>query len=107
MVARPKLHDVDVKTSDVVKQEIALPGVSSTLRWVSSGSILLDLVLGGGYPLGRIINLFGDKSSGKTLLAIEACANFVASVGKPQHVKYVDAESAFDILDRDPVAAIS
>lgn len=60
-----------------------------------SGCTVLDLVLGGGYPLGRFTNIVGDKSTGKTLLAIEAVANF--------HRRYPDApicynetEAAFD-----------
>ena len=47
----------------------------------SSGAVLLDLVLGHGWPIGRIINIVGDRSSGKTLLAIEACANFARRFG--------------------------
>jgi recombination protein RecA len=62
----------------------------------SSGCALLDNVLGGGYPLGRMTNIVGDKSSGKTLLAIEACANFVKTYKKGSKVWYFEAESAFD-----------
>ena len=94
MVARPKITAEESQTPAPIEAEPSKPA-SSTI-WVPSGSALLDLVLSGGYPLGRIINLVGDRSSGKTLLAIEACANFVASLGKAEHVKYVDAESAFD-----------
>jgi len=56
---------------------------------------MLDLVLGGGWGRGRIINLVGDKSSGKTLLAVEACANF-SQVSGPANIRYLEAESAFD-----------
>lgn len=63
---------------------------------IPSGAVLLDLVLGEGYPLGRIVNLVGDRSSGKTLLAIEAIANFVLHLGEAKHARYIDAESAFD-----------
>ena len=68
---------------------------SSTLRFVKTGSTLLDCVLGGGYPLGRIVNIVGDKSSGKTLLAMEASANFLLQYSKGK-VYYVEAEAAFD-----------
>lgn len=64
-------------------------------RFVSSGCFMLDLVLGGGWGRGRIINLVGDKSSGKTLLAVEACANFCMISGA-ENIRYLEAESAFD-----------
>jgi recombination protein RecA len=64
------------------------------IQFVSTGCKLLDCVLGGGYPLGRIVNLVGDKSTGKTLLAIEACANFARQYkGK---IWYNEIEAAFD-----------
>ena len=65
------------------------------LTLFSSGCVLLDCVLGGGYPLGRIVNLVGDKSTGKTLLAIEAAANF-HSVFPDGKIYYNEVESAFD-----------
>lgn len=66
------------------------------LELVSSGCTVLDCVLGGGWPLGRIANIVGDKSSGKTLLAIEACANFAHAWPKG-HIWYREAEAAFDV----------
>lgn len=65
------------------------------LDFISSGCLLLDLVLGGGWPLGRISNIIGDKSTGKTLLAIEACANF-AKAFPDGHIWYRETEAAFD-----------
>lgn len=55
----------------------------------------MDLVLGGGWPLGRMSNIVGDKSTGKTLLAIEACTNF-ARVYPKGRILYREAEGAFD-----------
>lgn len=69
--------------------------VEEPSQFVSSGCFMLDLVLGGGWGLGRIVNLVGDKSSGKTLLAVEACANFSAVAGA-ENIRYLEAESAFD-----------
>lgn len=60
-----------------------------------SGSTLLDLVLGGGWAIGRVANLVGDKSTGKTLLAIEACANF-ARRHSAGNIRYAEVEAAFD-----------
>ena len=66
------------------------------LAFFSCGCALLDAVLGGGYVLGRIANLVGDKSSGKTLLAMEATANFCKTFASG-FVRYAEAEAAFDI----------
>lgn len=66
------------------------------LPMIPSGSKLLDLALGGGWARHRISNIVGDKSTGKTLLAIEACANFVHTVPKGR-VRYRETESAFDV----------
>lgn len=64
--------------------------------FVSSGCAILDCVLGGGYPLGRITNIVGDKSTAKTGLATEALINFIQQYpeGKPA---YRDTEAAFDL----------
>lgn len=44
-------------------------------EWVPSGSLSLDYILGGGYPKGKIVEIYGDPSSGKSLLAQMAEAN--------------------------------
>lgn len=65
------------------------------VQFFSSGCVLLDQVLGGGWALGRMSNIIGDKSTGKTLLAIEATANF--RIKFPEGlIRYAEAESAFD-----------
>ncbi len=61
---------------------------------IPSGSLLLDEVLGvGGYPRGRIIEIYGPESSGKTTLALHAVAE---SQKKGGRAAYVDAEHAID-----------
>lgn len=65
------------------------------LQFISSGSKLLDLALGGGWAEDRIFNIVGDKSTGKTLLMIEASANFIRKYPKGR-IFYREAESAFD-----------
>jgi len=61
---------------------------------ISSGSIALDIALGiGGYPRGRVIEIFGPESSGKTTLAIHAIAEAQKAGGI---AAYIDAEHAFD-----------
>ena len=65
------------------------------VKFFSSGCTLFDLALGGGWALPRIFNIVGDKSVGKTLMAIEAFANFKLTFAKPR-MRYVEVESAFD-----------
>ena len=61
---------------------------------IPSGSIALDHALGiGGYPRGRVIEIFGPESSGKTTLAIHAIAEAQKAGG---FAAIIDAEHAFD-----------
>ena len=61
---------------------------------ISSGSIALDIALGvGGYPRGRVIEIYGPESSGKTTLAIHAVAEAQKAGGI---AAIIDAEHAFD-----------
>ncbi len=61
---------------------------------IPSGSVGLDLALGiGGYPKGRIVEIFGPESSGKTTLAIHAIAEAQKQGGI---AAFIDAEHAFD-----------
>lgn len=58
-----------------------------------SGSLSLDLALGGGYPKGRIIEIYGPESSGKTTLALHAIAEIQREGGQ---AAFIDAEHALD-----------
>mmetsp|Transcript_34179 Transcript_34179/g.58034 ORF Transcript_34179/g.58034 Transcript_34179/m.58034 type:complete len:435 (+) Transcript_34179:148-1452(+) len=60
---------------------------------VGSGSMTLDAALGGGYPKGRVIEIYGPESSGKTTLALHALAEVQQSGGI---AAFVDAEHALD-----------
>lgn len=61
---------------------------------VSTGSFSLDLALGvGGFPRGRIVEIYGPESSGKSTLALHAIAEVQKKGGK---VAYIDAEHAMD-----------
>jgi recombination protein RecA len=69
---------------DVVKAEV-----------ISSGAISLDLALGvGGYPKGRIIEIYGPESSGKTTLTLHAVAECQKAGGV---AAFIDAEHALDV----------
>lgn len=61
---------------------------------ISSGSLLIDRALGiGGYPRGRIIEIYGPESSGKTTLALQAIAEVQKTGGR---AAFIDAENAID-----------
>ncbi|HVU59589.1 MAG TPA: recombinase RecA [Candidatus Saccharimonadales bacterium] len=60
---------------------------------VSSGSISLDLALGGGLPRGRVIEVYGPESSGKTTLTLHAIAEVQRAGGT---AAFIDAEHALD-----------
>ena len=74
-----------MKMGDVVAHDIEV---------IPSGSLGLDLALGiGGYPRGRVIEIFGPESSGKTTLALHAMAEAQKAGGI---AAFIDAEHAFD-----------
>ena len=74
-----------MKMGDNVVEEISV---------IPSGSIGLDAALGvGGYPRGRVIEIYGPESSGKTTLAIHAIAQAQKAGGI---AAFIDAEHAFD-----------
>ncbi len=65
-----------------------------TVETTSSGSLALDIALGaGGYPKGRIIEIFGPESSGKTTVALHAIAEVQKLGGR---AAFIDAEHALD-----------
>jgi recombination protein RecA len=65
------------------------------IKFISTGCHLLNLALGGGWAEGRISNIIGDKSTGKTLECIEASANFAMTYPKAK-IRYRESEAAFD-----------
>jgi recombination protein RecA len=95
-------HDRDLRTalSQIEKQfgkgAIMQLGETSTsdVQGISSGALSLDIALGGrGLPRGRIIEIFGQESSGKTTVALHAVANAQKQGGV---AAFIDAEHALD-----------
>ena len=91
---------LDQVLSDIEKQfgkgSIMKLGENSHLNVdvVSSGSLSLDVALGvGGYPKGRIIEIYGPESSGKTTFALQAIAEHQKKGGR---AAFIDAEHALD-----------
>jgi len=64
-----------------------------TVDVISTGALTLDAALGGGYPKGRIVEIYGPESSGKTTLALHAIASCQAIGGT---AAFIDAEHALD-----------
>lgn len=60
---------------------------------ISSGALTLDAALGGGFPKGRVVEIYGPESSGKTTLALHAIAEAQKMGGT---AAFVDAEHALD-----------
>jgi recombination protein RecA len=96
-----KSRAIDLALSQIEKQFgkgsiMRLGGLDLTqgLEAISSGSISLDAALGvGGYPRGRVIEIFGPESSGKTTLSLHAIAEAQRNGGT---AAFVDAEHALD-----------
>ncbi len=67
---------------------------STDIGSIPTGSLLLDKALGiGGYPKGRIVEIYGPESSGKTTLALHAIANVQKNGGR---AAFIDAEHSID-----------
>ena len=94
-----RLKAVDLAVSQIEKQfgsgSIMKLGEGHKInvKTTPSGSLSLDLALGGGYPQGRIIEIYGPESSGKTTLALHAVAQVQKRGGL---AAFVDAEHALD-----------
>jgi len=101
MKKEAKKVEKEIKES-TMKMSITLPRLEPSM-FISTGSTELNLALSGipngGWRKGRVVNVVGDKSTGKTLLAIEAITYTLRVLGKEQRVKviYDETESAFDI----------
>lgn len=94
-----KKQALDLALSQITKQfgdgSIMKLGEQSKIdvELFSSGSLALDLALGGGYPKGRIIEIYGPESSGKTTLALHAISEIQKQGGQ---AAFIDAEHALD-----------
>lgn len=68
-------------------------GMKVAVETISTGSLSLDIALGGGLPQGRIVEIYGPESSGKTTLALHAVAEVQKNGGL---AAFIDAEHAVD-----------
>ncbi|MEE8474193.1 MAG: DNA recombination/repair protein RecA, partial [Myxococcota bacterium] len=98
----PKDKAIALAVSTIEKQfgkgailSMTADGIDRAVQSFSSGSVSLDLALGiGGYPRGRVLEIFGPESSGKTTLALHAVAEVQRTGGV---AAFIDAEHALDI----------
>ena len=107
MAEKKKVENVDQKDvllSDTISQIEKQFGKGSIMKLgdrsnvdvdaISSGSLKIDEALGiGGYPKGRIVEIYGPESSGKTTLALHAIAEVQKKGGR---AAFIDAENAID-----------
>ena len=75
-------------------------GGKADVQCLSTGSLAVDWALGGGVAKGRIIDIVGHTSSGKTTLALTMCAELQKKIkreeGRKANILYVDSENALD-----------
>ena len=97
--AEGKLKALGLAQEQIIKQfgdgAIRRLGDTKTVdvELISSGALSLDLALGGGYPKGRVIEVYGPESSGKTTLTLHAIAEIQKQGGT---AAFIDAEHALD-----------
>ena len=97
-----QIHDRELKNALMqIEKEIGKGAImrlgqdsAADVPGIPSGALSLDIALGGrGFPRGRIIEIFGPESSGKTTVALHAVANAQRQGGV---AAYIDAEHALD-----------
>lgn len=91
------MSSLNKKMTKDSKGEIAIAPLGEMdavdVETVSTGSVVLDNLAGGGFPVGRIVELFGPESSGKTSIALNAIADVQRKGG---NALFIDAEQALD-----------
>lgn len=92
-----KNNALDLAIASIQKQfgtgSIVTSGIVPDVKFISTRCRGLDKALGGGWALGRIIEIFGPESSGKTTLTLEAIAS---AQSKGLKCAFIDMEHAFD-----------
>lgn len=95
--AKESMNSVDILEASLSKKHgkgfIVSDNIDSGVEWVSTGILSLDRILGKGFPRGRIIEVYGPESSGKTSLTLHAIAKYQK---KGYKAAFIDAEYAWD-----------
>lgn len=85
------LSEVDEVEVSMLSDETSLCVVN---EFLPTGCYVLDAIMGGGLPMGRIVEIYGETSTGKSLIAAQCCAQVQADGGIPI---YIDTESAVSL----------
>jgi recombination protein RecA len=102
MTNKDKVKSIEMAISQIEKNfgkgsimRLGAEGVAEGIQVIPTGSLTLDVATGvGGFPRGRVIEIYGPESSGKTTLALSAIAQAQASGGT---AAFIDAEHALDV----------
>jgi len=102
MISKDKVKALEVAITQIEKNfgkgaimRLGAEGFAEGLQIIPTGSLSLDIATGvGGFPRGRVIEIFGPESSGKTTLALSAIAQAQAQGGA---AAFIDAEHALDV----------
>ncbi len=103
MTSKEKVKALEVAITQIEKNfgkgaimRLGAEGVAEGLQVIPTGSLSLDIASGvGGFPRGRVIEIFGPESSGKTTLALSAIAQAQSQGGT---AAFIDAEHALDVI---------
>jgi recombination protein RecA len=88
------VEDLEDAAEDIQEGSTEM-NTNKSVKFLPTGITLYDLMLGGGYPLGKIVNVVGDNSTGKTLLNLECLAYNKKLMKNRLKFFYDDAESGF------------
>ena len=95
MSLKKTLESLNKTYGDGTVNKIKDYGSSLEIEKISTGSLIIDSILGGGLAKGKIIEIYGPESSGKTTLSIHAIAEVQKNGGK---AAFIDMEHALDIF---------
>lgn len=102
MTNKDKTRAIEMAISQIEKSfgkgsimKLGAEGFAEGIQVIPTGSLALDIATGiGGFPRGRVVEIFGPESSGKTTLALGAIAQAQAAGGS---AAFIDAEHALDV----------
>ncbi|MEW6054686.1 MAG: recombinase RecA [Nitrospirota bacterium] len=102
MTNKDKTRAIEMAISQIEKSfgkgsimKLGAEGIAEGIQVIPTGSLALDIATGiGGFPRGRVVEIFGPESSGKTTLALGAIAQAQAAGGS---AAFIDAEHALDV----------